>query len=994
MIRNAVLRPVIRADLLAAVARAHHALARSGNGCLLLGKFCLVQARSQDLHGLLFVLQLRAFVLALHNNARRNMDKADSGFNLIDVLSALAARPENIDTQVGIVDLDINILGFGQYGYGSRRRVDATTGLGLGHALHTVHTTFVLQHAVGLVAFDAEGDLLVPAALALGEIDHIDAPALGFAEPLIHTEQIACEQSGFVAAGACTYLDDAAFIVVRIARNQLIPQCVIQLLQLFFQRMRILEGHIAHLGVGRWIVDQLAVFGDTPLHVQVGSDRGNDRTQLLVLARYLAQQAHVVRNGRVVQGMFDRRKAVQDGEQAFLHTVERKNIADCRSLRSWFFNVCKPHVQLRSAFIVCCLAATIVSCASEDPNILDPSPSTMNIQLRFINAVADGTPRSLVLERDVVSDVVPYAQFAATVSAPLDSSRIIVDGNGIAEFTSTNRITFIRNAVANIVATGTGPADSAIVQTVILPLTGAAVASIRVSNMVADTTTTYDVRKGCPSGPSITPTPLRYRATSLYADVVPGSSVFSILERSGATERTVAIIECTLAPYRPYQLMVLKGGNDEPQLLLLEETDTTQGAARPITTVTERVADVRVINTTTSAAGVRLDATGQDVTTNLAPMSVSSYTSIPTCVSLAQDRFTVTLADGRTVQDSTIVSVRRKSSILLADDGQGVRSIVVPPSEGVVPDGKARIRVVHANATERPVVVSVGGRTDATSANGINAGLTLASNLSFGSISAPLDIPAGALPLTVTSATTPTRMLHVTADNVASGAEYVLVLAPASTGFQTFLLPIDDQGGALRPTSQAAFLRFVNGMPGTEAPRVDIVPALRDGQVYYRNSVATSVPIGGTEIRIDGTEESVPTADGERTLVILTDRRGQRDMVTVVSPPLAVVPKQSERRVINATKDVDFVSVAYDSIPKRTPLAPKLAERVGYGEVSRVDRTTVDRRGTYYVYDDDGVAFTELYKLPMSFTPLGNSATLIVVGSKETGYDVIVLQEF
>jgi hypothetical protein len=117
-------------------------------------------------------------------------------------------------------------------------------------------------------------------------------------------------------------------------------------------------------------------------------------------------------------------------------------------------------------------------------------------------------------------------------------------------------------------------------------------------------------------------------------------------------------------------------------------------------------------------------------------------------------------------------------------------------------------------------------------------------------------------------------------------------------------------------------------------------------------------------------------------------------MVTVVSPPLAVVPKQSERRVINATKDVDFVSVAYDSIPKRTPLAPKLAERVGYGEVSRVDRTTVDRRGTYYVYDDDGVAFTELYKLPMSFTPLGNSATLIVVGSKETGYDVIVLQEF
>jgi hypothetical protein len=84
--------------------------------------------------------------------------------------------------------------------------------------------------------------------------------------------------------------------------------------------------------------------------------------------------------------------------------------------------------------------------------------------------------------------------------------------------------------------------------------------------------------------------------------------------------------------------------------------------------------------------------------------------------------------------------------------------------------------------------------------------------------------------------------------------------------------------------------------------------------------------------------------------------------------------------------------VGYDSIPKNTPLAPKLASRVAYGQLSPVDRTTVDRRGTFFIYDDD--AKTELYKLPMSFTPLGNSATLIVVGSREAGYDVIVLQEF
>lgn len=618
----------------------------------------------------------------------------------------------------------------------------------------------------------------------------------------------------------------------------------------------------------------------------------------------------------------------------------------------------------------------------------------MNIKLRFINAVADATPRQLVLERDVSSTEVSPGRYAATVNAPLDSSRVQISGNGVAEFISAQRVTFIRNAAANIVATGTGPADSAVIQTVILPLTGATVASIRVSNMVPDTTVTYDVRRGCPSGAPITPTPLRYRSTSLYVDVVPGTSVFSILERTATSERTLGVIECDLAPYRPYQLMVLKGGNGEPQMLLLDESDTTLGASRPITTVTERVADVRVVNTTVATASVRLDASGQDVAANLAPRSISAYTSVPTCVSMAPDKFTVTMGDGRQVQDSTIVSVRRKTTILLADDGAGVRSIVIPPSEGAIRDGYARIRVVHANALAAPVVVSVGGRTDATSPNGISAGLTLARNVAFGSVSATLDIPAGPLPLTVTSATTPTTMQHITEDKVTSGTEYLLVLAPASAGMQTYLVPLHEQATALQATPAAALLRLVNGMPGTAAPLVDIEPALRSGQVYYRNSVATSVPLGGTEVRVDGVEESVPTADGERTLVILTDRRGQRDMITLVTPPLAVAPKQSERRVINATKDVDVLSVAYDSIPRQTPLALKLASRVGYGEVSNVDRTTVDRRGTYYVYDDDGVAFTELYKLPMSFTPLGNSATLIVVGSKESGYDVIVLQEF
>ncbi|MBU3742631.1 MAG: DUF4397 domain-containing protein [Candidatus Kapabacteria bacterium] len=650
-------------------------------------------------------------------------------------------------------------------------------------------------------------------------------------------------------------------------------------------------------------------------------------------------------------------------------------------------------MQIRLAVLNIILAALLASCASEDPNILDPSPQTMKINLRFVNLVADGQSRRMVLERGVETPSVPPGQFAATVQAPLDSSYISVVAGDATEFKSFRRVTFIRNATANVVATGSGPADTAVLQTVILPLTGATAASIRVSNMTGDTTVTYDVRKGCPSGPSITPTSLRHRATSLYADVVPGQNVFSILERRGDAERTLGIIECNLAPYRPHVLLIYQqGGIADPQLLLLDESDTTTGAARPVVPVAERVAEVRVVNLTSATASVKLDASGQDVASNVAARSLSAFAEVPTCLSLAADRFTATMDDGRTATDSTIFSVRRRTSIVLADAGSDLRSIVVPPVEGVIPDGKARIRVVNADDSMHRVNISVGGRSSSSTANGISAGVTLARDLAFGSVSASLDIDAGPLPLTITTATTPTAMLHVTQSIVEAGREYVLIIGRQNGLLQTWLVRDDAQSNALAPTKDAAFLRFVNAIPGAETPRVDIVPPLDNGAVYYRNSVATSVPIGGTEIRVDGVEESVPTADGERTLVILTDRGGQRDVLSFMTPPLSVLPKQSERRILNATKDIAFVTVAYDSIPKKTPLAPKLASRVPYGEMSAVDRTTVDRRGTFYFYDDE--TLTELYKLPMSFTPLGNSATLIVVGSKEAGYDVIVLQEF
>ena len=52
-----------------------------------------------------------------------------------------------VDAQVGVVDLDLDVLDLGQHGDGGGGGVDAALRLGVGHPLHPMHAAFELQPA-------------------------------------------------------------------------------------------------------------------------------------------------------------------------------------------------------------------------------------------------------------------------------------------------------------------------------------------------------------------------------------------------------------------------------------------------------------------------------------------------------------------------------------------------------------------------------------------------------------------------------------------------------------------------------------------------------------------------------------------------------------------------------------------------------------------------------------------------------------------------------
>src|SRR5439155_792496 len=71
----------------------------------------LGEARTEDLHGRVLVRRLRALVLALDDDPRRDMRDPDGRIRLVDVLAAGARGPVGVDPQVVVLDVQLDVVG-------------------------------------------------------------------------------------------------------------------------------------------------------------------------------------------------------------------------------------------------------------------------------------------------------------------------------------------------------------------------------------------------------------------------------------------------------------------------------------------------------------------------------------------------------------------------------------------------------------------------------------------------------------------------------------------------------------------------------------------------------------------------------------------------------------------------------------------------------------------------------------------------------------------
>ena len=156
---------------------------------------------------------------------------------------------EEVEADVGFVQIDVDLFRFGHDGDGRGGGVDTSLRFGLGDALDAVDAGLVLEPREGTVAFDLADDFLEAAHGVLGGAEHVGAPAPSLGVADVGSEKIGGPESGFVAAGAGPDFNDHVAVVVGVARQECALGVFLEPFDLFPQFRHFREREFAHLFV-------------------------------------------------------------------------------------------------------------------------------------------------------------------------------------------------------------------------------------------------------------------------------------------------------------------------------------------------------------------------------------------------------------------------------------------------------------------------------------------------------------------------------------------------------------------------------------------------------------------------------------------------------------------------------------------------------------------------------------------------------------------------
>lgn len=670
-------------------------------------------------------------------------------------------------------------------------------------------------------------------------------------------------------------------------------------------------------------------------------------------------------------------------------------------------------IKLYSTAYFLLLMFALSGCPEENDHLVNPPSQSETVNVRFINLAGDYQSRSLRMTEDISAEI-PFAQSTETYHPPDDSTKATVMKNGRDEYSPKKQIKFFRKLTYSFFALPTSPSDSLhplAVDTLMGINTSLTIPDItndgfvRLVNCYSDTNTSFTLIKGCAGGVVLAPN-LQYRGVSSSVPILSGENTFSVLYNHEGQSESLGLFRLDMVQRGEYAFVVIKNQSGTPEVYTLDEKGSSSSAFSPGQKVEAKLTNIRTVNFSKRQLDISLD--NEVVASSPKQNFISPFEQVTACSGTTISMIAALNGSDTLSTISASLEVLKDYTLYLFDEGDKVRQILAPPFKVFDnSEGKSILRVVNGNPDYDGITISFGARKVTT--NGIDAltsGETIARNVKYGSTSAVGVFASGFSPITVFASTQPAKYVTGVNFDLKPNKSYTMVLYKEADGSAGFTIIEDkDENIDVNRIEPGVFAQIVNGVAGPQSVRIGIEPLISEsfGEISYSLNFATVLPIGQTNITVNGKSKSINLEKGKRLLIVANGTENNESILAFQYDPIEKFDNRYRVRYLNASSEINKITFSRYNLVD-CPTCSSLISDLNYGDISPIQDVYSEAKISIFIYNPDDYA--KLYHRVDDLKLNYNKAYVMIFAGNSSlgnnsdndntnnGYTVIQIQEY
>ena len=177
------------------------------------------------------------------------MSKTNGRVSCVYTLSARSTGTHNVNANIARLNFNFSFFSFWQNGNSCSRSLQTALAFCCRNTLNTVNTRFPAQSTIYKLTADRSYDFVETTNFSFLGFHSFSFPALAFCKVSVHFPKVAHKKAGFISAGCRTDFKNNVLFIKRIRRNKFKFNIFFELWLFFFQFLKFLAGHLAHISI-------------------------------------------------------------------------------------------------------------------------------------------------------------------------------------------------------------------------------------------------------------------------------------------------------------------------------------------------------------------------------------------------------------------------------------------------------------------------------------------------------------------------------------------------------------------------------------------------------------------------------------------------------------------------------------------------------------------------------------------------------------------------